>query len=231
LLRAIIFDFDGILVNSEPLILKLTQAMAAREGWTVTDEEYYRDYLALDDRGIVEHLYRTHGQTIDPARRDEVVAWKGREYWKLIEEGLPPLPGAVEFVRTLARRYPLAIASGSLRVEIGHLLAKLGLAEAFQLMVTADDVERSKPSPEVFFKALAALGRLPSFQPPAEPLCAAECLVIEDAPGGIQAAHAAGMRVLALAHSRPIAELATAEWVHGDYSEIDFGAVQAAFGY
>ena len=67
MLHAIIFDFDGIIVNSEPLIVKLTQQMAALEGWTVTEEEYYRDYLALDDRGIIEHLFRTHGCALTAA--------------------------------------------------------------------------------------------------------------------------------------------------------------------
>src|SRR5208283_1092977 len=106
LLRAVIFDFDGIIVDSEPLILKLTQEMAAREGWTVSDEEYYRDYLALDDRGIVEHLYATHGRSVDAARRDELVAWKGQHYQEIIRDGLPPMPGVVKFVTEVASHYP-----------------------------------------------------------------------------------------------------------------------------
>src|SRR6266542_2548690 len=105
--------------------------MAAQEGWMITEEEYYRDYLALDDRGIVEHLYRSHGQSVDEGRRDELVQWKARNYWEIIREGLPPLPGAVDFVRSLAERFPLAIASGSLRTEIEHLLEKTGLRQAF----------------------------------------------------------------------------------------------------
>ena len=71
MLRAVIFDFDGIIVDSEPLILKLTQEMAALEGWAVSEDEYYHDYLALDDRGIVEHLYASHGRPLDARRRDE----------------------------------------------------------------------------------------------------------------------------------------------------------------
>src|SRR5208282_1054266 len=118
ILRAIIFDFDGILVDSEPLIMRITQQMAAREGWQVSAEEYYRDYLAFDDRGIVEHLYASHGGPIDTARRDELVAWKARTYWEAIREGLPPEPGAVEFVGAVFAQYPLGIASGSLRPEI-----------------------------------------------------------------------------------------------------------------
>ena len=190
MLRAIIFDFDGVIVNSEPLILKLTQQMAAQEGWTVTDDEYYRDYLALDDRGIIEHLYRSHGRRLDAARRDELVEWKARAYEQIIRNGLPPMPGALEFVRKVAASCPLAIASGSLRSEIEHLLEKLELRQHFRALATADDCERSKPDPQVFRIALARLRELPEFR--SAPLSSGECLAIEDAPGGIDAAHAAG---------------------------------------
>ncbi|PYV22891.1 MAG: HAD family phosphatase [Acidobacteria bacterium] len=231
LLRAIIFDFDGILVNSEPLILKLTQEMAAKEGWTITEEEYYRDYLALDDRGIVEHLYRSHGRSVDHGRRDELVDWKARAYWELIRDGLPPLPGAVEFVGKLAAQYPLAIASGSFRVEIEHLLGKIGLREAFQVLVTADDVERSKPEPDAFLKALHRLRQLPELGADAgkAALDPANCLVIEDAPAGVRAAHAAGMKCLALAHTRPLVELRHADWARRDFGEVDLEEIARAF--
>lgn len=230
MLRAIIFDFDGIIVNSEPLILKLTQQMAAQQGWTLTDEEYYHTYLALDDRGIVEHLYASHGRPLDNARRDKLVTWKARAYWEAIRDGLPAFPGAVDFVRKVAGEYPLAIASGSLRGEIEHLLGKLGLLDAFAVLATADDVVHSKPDPEVFLKALASL-RLAAFNPRAghAPLLAAECVVIEDAPAGVEAAHAAGMKCLALAQSRPREELRHAEWVYGNFSEVDFEKIRAEF--
>ncbi|HLW79775.1 MAG TPA: HAD family phosphatase [Terriglobia bacterium] len=234
MLRAIIFDFDGIIVNSEPLILKITQEMAAQEGWSVTDEEYYREYLAYDDRGIIEHLYRSHGRPIDVQRRDELVGWKARVYAGMIRGGLPPLPGAVEFVRRAALRYPLAIGSGSLRSEIEHLLMTLQLRDAFQVVVTADEVEHSKPEPEVYLKVLDGLRGLPQFRATStgdgpSPLMAGECLVIEDAPAGIRAAHAAGMKCLALAHSRPAGELQQADWVSLNFAGVDFPAIVAGF--
>jgi HAD superfamily hydrolase (TIGR01509 family) len=227
LLRAIIFDFDGVIVNSEPLILKLFREMAAREGWTVTPEDYYRNYLALDDRGMIERLYRSHGRKIDPVRRDELVAWKVRAYQKVIRDGLPPLPGAVEFVRTAAAQFPLAIASGSLRVEVEHLLAKLGLREKFQVLATADDSEKSKPHPEVYLKAVAGLQQVDAFRKnPLRPAC---CLAIEDAPAGVVAAHAAGMKCLALTHSRPAQELRHADWVYREFAEVHLDEIAAAF--
>lgn len=230
MLRAILFDFDGIIVNSEPLILNLTQQMAVQQGWSVTEDEYYRDYLALDDRGIVEHLYRSHGQPLDTARRDELVTWKARAYWEAIRDGLPVFPGAVDFVRKVAAKFPLAIASGSFRAEIEHLLGIIGLRDRFAVLVTADVVDHSKPDPEVFLKALAGL-RLAAFNPCVghASLQASECLVIEDAPAGVLAAHAAGMRCLALAQSRPRDELLNAEWVYGNFTEVDFDKILADF--
>jgi HAD superfamily hydrolase (TIGR01509 family) len=227
LLRAVIFDFDGIIVDSEPLIFKLTQAMAAQEGWAVSAEEYYRDYLALDDRGIVEHLFTSHGRPVNVARRDELVAWKFQQYEKIIRDGLPPLPGAPEFVAELARHYPLAIASGSLRVEIEHLLTKLGLREKFVVLVTADDCERSKPAPEVYLKAFARLGALPNFSE--QPLQPEECLAIEDAPLGVVAAQAAGLRCLAIANSRPSTELQHADLIATRLAEVDMSQVRVLF--
>ncbi|MGO8819009.1 MAG: HAD family hydrolase [Terriglobia bacterium] len=227
MLRAIIFDFDGIIVNSEPLILKLTQEMAALEGWTVSDEEYYRDYLALDDRGIIEHLYTSHGRNVDVARRDELVAWKGQRYQEIIRDGLPPLPGVIKFVNEMTNQFPLAIASGSLRVEIDHLLTKLGLRQKFSVLATADDCQRCKPDPEVYLLALSRLRALPKFQDP--PLQAPECLAIEDAPLGVVAAQAAGFKCLALAHSRPLAELRRADLIASGFAEVDLQNIHALF--
>ena len=218
MLRAVIFDFDGIIVDSEPLILKLTQEMAGMEGWSISEEEYYRDYLALDDRGIVERLYSSHGQPVDLARRDELVNWKCRRYEEVIRDGLPPIPGAAEFITELAGHYPLAIASGSLYAEIHHLLTGMGLREKFSVLATADDCQRSKPDPEVYLMALLRLRALPKFRD--EPLQSEECLAIEDAPLGVVAAQAAGFKCLALTHSRPAAELQHADLTAAEFADL-----------
>lgn len=231
LLRAIIFDFDGIIVNSEPLILKLMQEMAALEGFNLTEEEYYRDYLALDDRGVVELLFRRHDRPIDPARRDELIQWKERAYWAGIQDGLPSFPDAVAFVRRVAAaRYPLAIASGSLRAEIEHLLQTIGLLDLFPVLVSADDTAKSKPDPEVYLKAVEGL-RHAAFNPCVghAPLLAAECLAIEDAAAGVNAAHAAGMKCMALAHSLPLEGLQHAEWVYNNFGEVNFEQIITDF--
>ena len=228
MLRAIIFDLDGTIVNSEPAKLNTIRQIAARKGWIVSEAEYYRDLLQLEDRRVIEHLYRSHGQTIDRLQRDEVLDWKRRAYAQMIvEEGLPPFPGAVNFVRQLASRYPLAIASGSLQSEVDHLLRKLEIREAFAVLVTADDIDRPKPDPEIYLTALARLQRIPAFEQ--IPLRAAECLAIEDAAHGIVAAVRAGLRCLALTHSLPSDQLGGADWVFRGFEEVDFARIEAAF--
>jgi HAD superfamily hydrolase (TIGR01509 family) len=227
LLRAIVFDFDGIVVDSERHIMKLIQEMAAREDWALSEEEYFRDYLALDDQGIIDYLWRSHGRPLSVSRRGELLAWKRRAYEEVIHEGLPPMPGATEFVLNAARCFPLAIASGSLRAEIEHLLQKLGLRERFAVLATADDCAHSKPDPEVYLKALTRLRELPLLAKPQ--LEAGECLAIEDAPHGIVAAQAAGMKCLALAHSRPQAELQHADWVAQEFADVDLEKIRSAF--
>ncbi|MGH7971544.1 MAG: HAD family hydrolase [Limisphaerales bacterium] len=227
MLRTIIFDFDGIIVDSEPIIMRLTQEMAAQEGWAITEDDYYQDYLALDDRGIVERLFPSPGRPVDHASVEDLVNWKSRVYGNIIEDGLPTLPGAVDFVRQAAKTYPLAIASGSARSEIEHLLTKLGLRDLFRFIASADDCKRSKPDPEVYLKALAGLNALPPFQQSS--LQASESLAIEDAPGGIEAAHAAGIRCIGLAHSRTTENLANADWVFGGFEGVDLKAIAGEF--
>lgn len=227
MLRAIIFDFDGVIVDSEGLIFNLTREMAAQEGWTVTKEEYFRDYLALDDRGLVEHLFQTNGKPLSPERRDELTHWKFQAYQTIIREGLPPIAGAEAFVRRCAARFPLAIASGSLTVEIEHLLSKLGLRDCFVALATADDCLRSKPDPEVYRLAMQRLNKVSAFTP--SPLQASECLAIEDAPLGVVAAQRAGIRCLALTHSRPAEELRHADWVFREFGEVNLEKIRKAF--
>ena len=140
---------------------------------------------------------------------------------------LPTLPGAVDFVRQAAKTYPLAIASGSARSEIEHLLEKLGLRDLFRVIASADDCTRSKPDPEVYLKALTGMNTLPEFQQ--SPLLASECLAIEDAPGGIEAARAAGIRSMGLAHSRATESLTHADWVFSGFEEVDLAAIAKEF--
>lgn len=205
--------------------MELTQRMAGLEGWALSSEEYYRDYLALDDRRIVEHLFLTHGRPLDEGRREKLMRWKEEAYARAIQGGLPEFHGASAFVRQCAARYPLAIASGSLRSEVEVLLASMDLRDRFSALSTADDCEQSKPHPCSYLTALRKLQNMDA----CTDLKAGECLAIEDAPAGIDAAHAAGMKCMALAHSRVAADLQHAEWVFEGFRETALAEIEEEF--
>jgi HAD superfamily hydrolase (TIGR01509 family) len=205
-MRAVVFDFDGVLVNSEPLHFRALRDALLPEGITIDEEEYLRLYLAYDDREAIRVGLERHGIGYDPDRIDVVARRKASIFDALTAE-VPFFPGARELVRALSREVPLAIASGALRGEIERILTAGQLRQAFATVVGADDVSRGKPHPEPYLTAVARLHSvLPGLQPE-------DCLVFEDSMPGIAAALAAGMKVVAVTHSYPAAKLGAAHRV------------------
>ena len=230
MLRAIIFDFDGIIVDTEPTIYQVFREMAEREGWILTREEYFERYLALHDQAFIHELFKSHGKKLRTGQLKELVNWKKFHYARRVEGGLLPLPGALEFIERVYPQYPLAIATGSIRLEVEHLLGKLNLLHKFPVLVSADEFGPSKPDPECFLMALNRLRDLPKIaRVGKDKLKAADCLVIEDSPGGLNGAHRAGMRCLGLAHSCSLEQLKDADWSAQGYSEIDWESIVSEF--
>jgi beta-phosphoglucomutase len=221
-MRAAIFDFDGVLVDSEPLHYRCLRDALASEGITITPEEYARHYLAYTDREAIRVALEVHGSTPDSAHVEEVARRKAAHFEALIRE-VPFFDGARELVAALGRTVPLAIASGALRDEIERILDAGGLRAAFATVVGADDVSRGKPHPEPY---LAALGGLRSVVPD---LQAADCLVVEDSMAGIAAGLAAGMRVVGVAHSYPAEKLSAAHHVVGSLRGLTPASLQNLF--
>ncbi|MGH9845373.1 MAG: HAD-IA family hydrolase, partial [Blastocatellia bacterium] len=207
-LRAIIFDFNGVIVDDEPLHLELFQVILAEERITLTDAEYHAKYLGFDDRGALTAALADAGRTADAGFIANLIERKAALYRDAIEERYRLFPGVVEMVRRLASKFPMAIASGALRSEIELVLARGGIRDCFQAIVAAEDVAACKPDPEGYVKALAALNSngARSIQP-------GECLVIEDSVAGVEAAKRTGMRCLAVTNSYAAGELKQADWV------------------
>lgn len=205
-MRAVVFDFDGVLVDSERLHFRAQRDALLAEGITIDQDEYYRHYLAYDDRGAMRIALERHGRAPDRDRVERLAERKARIFAALLPE-VPFFPGARELVRALARDVPLAVASGARRQEIEAILAAGRLDDAFAIIVGADDVVQSKPHPEPYLTAMARLAPLaPGLQP-------GECLVFEDSVPGIASALAAGMKVVAVANSYPAGKLGAAHRV------------------
>ena len=221
MLRAIIFDFNGVIVDDEPLHLELFRRVLAEEGVALSDEDYHDKYLGYDDRGCFVAALADAGRgqlAADTAFINELIARKAAYYRRAIDERYLLFPGVVECVRRLATRFPLAIASGALRQEIELVLTRGGIRDCFRTMIAAEDVSECKPHPEGYTKALAALNALGTEEIPIRP---GECLVIEDSVAGVEAAHRAGMRCLAITNSYSAAELVEADWVAASLAECE----------
>jgi HAD superfamily hydrolase (TIGR01509 family) len=221
-MRAVLFDFDGVLVDSEPLHFRAMRHALEAEGFTIGEEEYWRHLLAHDDRTAIRIALERHGVAFDGARIDAVTRRKAEAYERVLAD-IPFLPGARELVLALSREVPLAIASGARRVEIEAILKAGGLRDAFAAVVGIDDVARGKPDPEPYLTAMRRLdGRAPGLQP-------AQCLVVEDSYTGILAGLAAGMKVLAVTTSFPAAKLAAAHRIVDSLQGLDSADLRQLF--
>jgi beta-phosphoglucomutase len=205
-MKAVIFDFDGVLVNSEPLHFRAMRDALVPEGFTITTEEYEGRYLAYDDREAMRVALEIHGRPSDPADIDRTAHRKGEIFEAMLPE-VPFFEGARELIAELSRSVPLAIASGALSDEIETILRAGGVRELFVTIVGADHTRQGKPHPEPYLMAMERLrSRVPDLRP-------GECLVIEDSMAGIASGLAAGMRVIGVAHSYPAAKLSAAHLV------------------
>ena len=209
--RAVVFDFDGVLVNSEPLHFYAMQEALATEKVELTEDEYYRELIGFDDRGAFRNVFQRRGKTLEPKALLALMTRKSRLMMDLIgRRQFQALPGVEEFVRALWRHVPLAICSGGLREEIEAMLEGIALRDCFQTIVAAEDVTVGKPDPQGYLLSVAQLTERFA-ERLKKPLKPAECLVVEDAPTVIRAVKAAGFPTLAVATSYPLQKLAEAD--------------------
>jgi beta-phosphoglucomutase len=219
-LQALIFDFDGVIANTEPLHFAGLHQTLTEIGIELTEAEYYADYLGYDDRGCILAALAANHREVDPATITRLMKRKAQAYLEMVAHHHVIFPGVPEFVKDAARTYPLAIASGALRHEIEHILESAGLKSAFLHITSAEDVTRGKPDPQPFLLALKAL------QERNAGLTPSSCLVIEDSLPGVRGAIAAGMKVLAVANTHTVQDLHEAHAITHSLSDTSLTDVQ-----
>jgi HAD superfamily hydrolase (TIGR01509 family) len=208
MVRAVVFDFDGVLADSEPLHLIASQAVLASLGVEVTRGDYLAHYLGYDDREMFRRFGENEQLSLDEKKLQTLINEKARIFDRMIEQTDIVYPEAADCVRRLAARFPLAIASGALRHEIEMILARAGLDSYFRFIVAAGDTVNGKPWPDPYVLAAERHGVPPQ-----------ACVAIEDSKRGIEAAQAAGMKCVGITTSYAARELRAADLVVGSLTE------------
>jgi HAD superfamily hydrolase (TIGR01509 family) len=212
-------DFNGVIINDEPIQMRAYQELLAAENIALTDEEYM-DSLGMDDRTFLEAAYARAGLTHEPNKVLELMQKKSQKWRDVIADELPLFDNVDNFIRKMSKDFALGIVSMSNRADILYVLERAEILDCFDIVVSAEDVTNCKPDPECYrigFRQLdlarTAKGHLP--------MTHGECVVIEDSPPGVEAGRAADLPVLGVTNTVEAAKLrdAGATWVAKDLND------------
>jgi len=207
MIHAVLFDFDGVLFDTEPLHFDMFRQVLRMEGISLAPDAYYARYVGLTDPACFRAALADYGRSpVSSETVAQLVQRKTELMQAALRAQLPVVPGVRDSVHAVASQYRTAVASGALREEIALCLELAGMTSMFEHVSAAQDVYQGKPDPALYLHALAALNRR-------SPLRAEECVAIEDTPHGIEAAHRAGMRCIAVATTLPESRLSAADVV------------------
>lgn len=204
MIRAVVFDFDGVIANSEPLHFRAYRDVLSTRGITLTEAAYYENYLGYDDVGAFRAIAADTAVALCEEDIAELVRQKAVRLEALERDGSVLFPGAREAVERMAAKWPVAIASGALKAEILRVLEHERLTSLVPIVVSAEDTPESKPDPAPYLRAVAMLAAdVDRLQPH-------ECVAIEDSRWGLVSARRAGLRTVGITHTYPATELADA---------------------
>jgi beta-phosphoglucomutase len=195
-IKAIVFDFDGVLADSEMLHFRVYNELLAPSGIQLTKEEYCEQYLGFDDEGVFEHLASEKKLMLGDEEIEMLISEKAARFEALVSSADVLYPAAAACVRRLAAEWPLGICSGARRSEIELMLNGAGLRDLFRFIVATGDTDYGKPAPDPYLKAAELHGATPG-----------ACLAIEDSHAGLDSARDAGLRTVAITNTYPRATL------------------------
>jgi HAD superfamily hydrolase (TIGR01509 family) len=205
MIQAVFFDFNGVIIDDEPLQMKAYQEVLGAEGLSITEEDYYGS-LGMDDVTFVRAAFVRAERELTEEALGRVIEAKTAAHRRLLEGELPLFPGVATFIKAVSRRYAVGLVSMARRTEIDNVLGRAALSNYFNVVVSAEDVTACKPDPSCYNNALESLNRRRG-EAQVIPLRPDECLVVEDSPPGIRSARAAGMRTLGVTNTVPDAAL------------------------
>lgn len=192
MLSAVIFDFDGIIVDSEPMHFRAFNEILNPLDMEISWEDYCEIYIGFDDRDAFREAFKRNRKKTCTRDIKHLIEQKAEVFQKYIKNGeATPLPGAVELIKSIPVRLPIALCSGALREDILPIIGTLGIENAFSKIITAEDTPKSKPHPAPYKLAIEKL----EIDDPAT------AVAIEDTPAGIMSAKGAGLKVLAVTNS------------------------------
>jgi beta-phosphoglucomutase len=210
-IQAVIWDMDGVILDSADAHLLSWHRMTRDEGLAFTDAQFWATFGRRNDE-IIQLLWGP----LTPEKMQEMADSKERYFRDAVRTTATALPGAIELLNELhSAHYPQALASSAPKANIELISEVLGLNRYLDALVSGETVPRGKPAPDIFLKAAATLGMAPSVS-----------LVIEDAVAGVKAAHAAGMRCIAVAGERDLAGLRAAELMVKSLTEVNLARIQ-----
>jgi len=197
MIRAVVFDFDGVIANNEPLHFRAYRDVLRDRGVSLTEREYYDSYLGYDDVGAFQAILSDAGAPVTDEAIADLVSRKAVRMEALEREASVLFAGARAAIERMAAVRPVAIASGALRAEILRVLDRESLRHFFPIVVSAEDTPASKPDPAPYAKAVELLAsRIPGLR-------SSECVAIEDSRWGLLSAKGAGLRTIAITHTYP----------------------------
>lgn len=216
--KALIFDFDGVITDTEPVHMEAWQGVLEDFGISFDADEYRAHYLGRNDRDMLDIMGHLHGLHFDDAEKARLIERKTSALIELANRGMGIMPGVENFIREAKGKYLLAIASGANRGEIDYILKKIKCTGIFDPIIASDSVTRGKPDPEGYIRAMEGLTERSS-----EMILPENILAIEDSPIGIAAAHAAGIKCLAIKNFFTAADLSSADLVVSTFDGLDVG--------
>jgi beta-phosphoglucomutase len=205
MIRAIVFDFDGVIANSEPLHFRAFHDVLAAEGVPLTEADYYARYLGYNDERAFREIGAEQGRRWDDRAIAGLIDRKALLMEEIEQHASVLFPGAREAIEQLARQCPLAIASGALRAEIERKLAREQLSAHFSVIVAGDDGVPSKPAPDPYLRAVERLAAAHGSISPSH------CVAVEDSPWGLESAILAGLGTVGITHTYDQEALARAD--------------------